>query len=273
MPSGSSTTSILSSLLHLKGAGVALSALAFSRDGKLLAAGSAGDLIEGSFTLWDLASGSPRLRDHRVTKLVAWSDDGRRLASDEHFPETLGLPPQILIRDPTNGRIRTRIRLPLPTVDPEGPVPWRDLAGIAWSADGRRLVVRVSEDGPEFRFGPDGRRAPPLKGRRPAWDRPAANEAWRPDGRFRARVAPPGVELFRRADGASLWLRRFQSAQGPEYLVHDGAGLVTGDPGALARVRYRLDRDVRRGRLLTPGELPSRAPRPMLLADFLAGQR
>lgn len=132
-----------------------------------------------------------------------------------------------------------------------------------WSDDGALFLVRVPGSFHEVRD------AVTLTVR--ARVGPARSAVLSGDGRFIFYQGTDALRVHRLADGVAIFLVP------PDHerrvgLVYTASGLFDGSAEALRWVTFRLDRDVRKGRLAGLDEVRAEGQRPGLLADFFAGR-
>jgi hypothetical protein len=132
-----------------------------------------------------------------------------------------------------------------------------------WSDDGALFLVRVPGSFHEVRD------AATLAVR--ARVGPARSAALSGDGRFVFHQGTDALRVHRVADGAAIFVVP-PDHPGQRGLVYTATGLFDGGAEALRWVTFRLDRDVRKGRLASLDEVRAEGRRPGLSADFFAGK-
>jgi WD40 repeat protein len=164
---------------------VASKALAFSHDGRILAASS---YLDHEVLLWDLAAGRElaRLRGHGSPVIsLAFAPDDRSLASGAASDEA------IVLWDLASGRPQRRL------VVPKGPVPC-----LAYSPDGRWLAAAASHGREGRLWDLEGHRGDRPIGITSRGPRPLS---FSPDGRLLAVAGDDGTaRLWGVATGAEL---------------------------------------------------------------------
>jgi WD40 repeat protein len=205
--------------------------LAFSPDGRTLAASSAHD---HEIVLWDLAAGRERtrLRGHESPVLrLAFAPDGRSLASGGQGDR------MIVLWDLAAGRPRRRLTVP------PGPI-----ACLAYSPDGRWLASAGHWERPVRLWDLEGRGGDRLIGSQSSAREPLA---FSPDGRLLATAGADGfVRLWDLATGAEL-----RRVGGPD----DGLRGVAFSPDGRTLAATGTDADIR---LWDPADLLASGPGP-----------
>ena len=113
-----------------------VSAIAFSADGRYLAAGGR---LERSVSVWDTTTGALTTRlvpDVGGVTALAWSRDGRRLAVGRSFVRHNPGRTPVGIWDTRTGHVVHDLREPVPPMQGGG-----DVWGVAFSPDGTQLAV------------------------------------------------------------------------------------------------------------------------------------
>jgi WD40 repeat protein len=259
--------------------------IAWSRAGVLAVYGT----DDANVYLWDARkqarAGGFSARPLSVSSL-AWSPDGSTLAAASREGVTL-------FRDGT----------PVRTLRERGPLAY----GLAWSPDGALVatgderavtlwdvatgafteLTRESGDAMSVAFSADGQllASASRDGKVRIWDVPSRafvttlegypaqprSVAWSPLGKTPGErvliVAAGTIHLYRPADARSVWLRAFSDAGKRVGLAVSDDGAYSGEPAALARVRFRASPDVRAP--LSPQ--PLAPPQPELVLDFMSG--
>ncbi|MEI8255598.1 MAG: WD40 repeat domain-containing protein [Deltaproteobacteria bacterium] len=224
--------------------------LAWSPDGTSLATGD----DDGIVCIWDVGTGTVRTTFHGrygATPRAWWSPDGALLA--------VASGGTVQVWDPVAGTSQASL---------EGDaIPFEM---IVWSADGGSLAAR---SGDTLRLW-NPRTGTLLT----TITVPLHGEfGWRHGSGFLAAPGA-GVQLFRVADGASLWLRILASDAHDAHdahntvLAHDARGFYDGDERAVASIRFRVGPDLLTADLLTADQLGSGFAHPHLVTDFLAGR-
>lgn len=198
------------------GAGMAR-AIAWSRDGRLLAAG-----CDETILLWDMRDPAYRSvwRGHRGQIYdLAWSPDGRRLASASQDGS---------LRLWAIGQPRSLLTI----TDPDGATP----LSVAWSPDSARLACGTFDGATLVFDAATGARGahwsgPPKAGRVHGGRYPFANwgVAWSPDGHTVASTRYDGfIQLFAAETGAATYIEK------PDYQPNRIAWAPTGDTFAIS---------------------------------------
>ena len=238
---------------------------AWSPDGKLLAT-SAGPSIQ----IWSAADGRllGAAGNRSMFCAASFSPDGRWLAF-AGGKKTLELWPANALagrsKPPRQGTAAAMA--PRPAGALSVPFP-RRARSLAVSPDGRFVAAGSDErdivlwDARELR-----RRWGDQRHNARVW-----SLEWHPGGGFFAS-ASTGLRLYRAADGAAITLRT-AALPGPRHVAyaHSDTGAVSGEPDALATLRFRTGGDAFASKLVPFEAVAAAVHRPELMADFWAGK-
>jgi WD40 repeat protein len=184
--------------------------IAFSPDGRQLASAGGNPYAQpatGTVRVWDAWTGSARLTLsglHHLATSVAYRPDGRRLAAN-------CLDGLTRIWDPRTGAL-LGVLPPGPRASPSFPATVGLAEGLAWSPDGRFLVVASRKSPAVVWDAQTGRVVRVLAGAE-------LRVAWSPDGRHIA-TAGAQTRIWNAADGALV--RTLPDGSGPLAFSPDG---------------------------------------------------
>ena len=219
--------------------------LAYSPNGKLLAAGGV-----GTVKIFDVTGGQKGTftGSFRGSERIVWTPDGSNII--------------VGTEDATIVSFNLDSQREAWTVALKGS---KRIRGMALDRTGTLLAVGTEEERLEL-WDVTTRTK---KAEIPGMSSPVYSLAWHPSAPVLA-AARGAIQLVRK-DGAALVLRSFDMPQKSACLAYAPSGLFSGDSAAFAGLRYRDGVDLVKSPLLRAAQVKNTFYRPNLLEEFLAG--